>query len=74
MSLSIDSLGQSFSVVDDNEVFTWGYGLLGSSFEPCFSSTPQKLVFYAGKRVMKVECGLDYYVLVTGSEMLFSNQ
>ena len=58
-----------FFVTDVGDVFTWGYGLLGNTSEPVFSPTPQKLVRLE-KRVVKVDCGLDYCVLFTGIEMI----
>ena len=66
-------IGHLFLVVDKGVVFTWGYGFLGNSSEPSFSSTPQKLTLLE-KRVVNVYCGLDYYVLFTGIDTGFSKQ
>ena len=52
------------ALTDVGDVYTWGYGLLGNSSEPGFSPTPQQLV-HLETRVIKVDCGLDYYVLFT---------
>ena len=54
-------------------MYTWGYGLLGNSIEPCLSETPQKLTSL-DKRVAKLGCGLEHYVLLTGEGVFFSKQ